>query len=319
MIITTYGTRGSIPIANPDAVRYGGNTTCLRIESSALQPGHALIVDAGSGIVPLGGDLVKEGVSEVTILCTHYHHDHTQGLLLCPLTFMPNVIKHVTGTLESEVGPHQMLMAMMKPPFFPKAYAEVQDHFKTKAIEHPSSMIMIAHPIGGWKTCKVNELCAYEKAPNAQVPFGKEGKFSLNECLVIRMLYSNHPERTISYRFEERSTGSVFVFLTDHENQAGMPLDLRNHLGKADLLIMDSQYDLESYLTRTAGFGHGTPDYCVRVANEVGAKRLGLTHHDPRSMDQDIDNILALAKQEATQVGYQGDIIACADYGVIEL
>jgi phosphoribosyl 1,2-cyclic phosphodiesterase len=319
MKVTTYGTRGSVPIAKSDATRYGGNTTCLRIESDCLPNDHALVVDAGSGIVPLGHDLIRENITDVSLLFTHYHHDHTQGLFLFPLTFMPNVQKYMVGPIESEVGPIQMLKTLMKPPFFPLSSAEVQHHFNGKGIEHPNSMVIIMHPVGGLKLCKVNELCAFENASPAQVPMGK-GKFDLVECLVIKMLYSNHPERTVSYRFEERPTGKVFVFLTDHENQDAMPTALKKHLADADLLIMDSQYTPKSYHEGgKAGYGHGTPDYCVRTAQSVGAKRLGLTHHDPSSSDEQVDDILAIAKNESLRIGFGGEVVACADYGVLDV
>lgn len=75
MIITWWGVRGSRPTPGPTTVRYGGNTACV-----AIQRGPSLlIIDAGTGIVPLG-DRLPEGVDEVLILLTHRHMDHLQGL-----------------------------------------------------------------------------------------------------------------------------------------------------------------------------------------------------------------------------------------------
>ena len=67
MKVTTYGTRGSTPIARADAIRFGGNTTCLRIKSECLPPGMALAVDSGSGYMPLSNDLLKEKVMDVSV------------------------------------------------------------------------------------------------------------------------------------------------------------------------------------------------------------------------------------------------------------
>jgi hypothetical protein len=103
---------------------------------------------------------------------------------------------------------------------------------------------------------------------NAQLKMGKTS-VSIKECLVISMHKSNHPEHTVSYRFEEKPTEKTFVFMTDHENQDGLSHSLRDYLVGADFLIMDAQYTKERYEKSTAGFGHGTPDYCARIAKEV--------------------------------------------------
>jgi len=133
------------------------------------------------------------------------------------------------------------------------------------------------------------------------------------------MLYTDHPENTISFRFEERPTGKVFVFLTDEENRDGLPLDLRRHVSGANLLIQDAQYDREKYDTRTAGFGHGTPDYVIRLAKMCGVTRVGLTHHDPLSTDADIQSILAEAQAQLGSEDEQIEIFACKDSSQLEV
>jgi hypothetical protein len=53
---------------------------------------------------------------------------------------------------------------------------------------------------------------------------------SIDECLVVFMHKSHHPEHTVSYRIEERPTGKTFIFMTDHENEDGLSKSLRNYL-----------------------------------------------------------------------------------------
>ncbi|MBU2258088.1 MAG: hypothetical protein KJ926_03090, partial [Candidatus Omnitrophica bacterium] len=74
-----------------------------------------------------------------------------------------------------------------------------------------------------------------------QLTFGKR-HFPVNECLIIKMLKAEHPEYTVSYRFEEMPTEKVFVFLTDHENTDGFPAKLLGHIKGADLIIQDCQF-----------------------------------------------------------------------------
>ncbi|MBI2265542.1 MAG: hypothetical protein HYU64_10275, partial [Armatimonadetes bacterium] len=313
-----YGTRGSVPTAGADYLRYGGNTTCLRIESECLPSNHWLVLDAGTGIVPLGRSAIEAQVQDLTILFTHYHHDHTQGLLLSPITFSRKIGIHCIGPVECNKSPMDVLEDMMKPPYFSLSFAEVASHFSGTGIDHPSGVALIAHPEVGIRTIRVDDLERSESQNPSRVLIG-DAYHRLKECLVIRMLYTNHPERTISYRIEERPTGRVHVFLTDHENMDGTPDSLLRHLLAADLLVMDSQYSREIYDAQTAGYGHGTPDYCVRVAAKVGAKQLGLTHHDPFSSDEDVENIVAAAKSEAGKLDYEGRIFACADYMAVEV
>ncbi|MFA6146179.1 MAG: MBL fold metallo-hydrolase [Patescibacteria group bacterium] len=323
MKVTTWGTRGSTAVAGPLFVKYGGNTTSLEIRSSCLPPKTALIIDAGTGIVPLTENLIKEKIEKIILLFTHFHHDHTQGLLMAPTTFIKDIQIHAYGPVDNGYDARGIMEIIMKPPFFPVDFKEVGSHFHfiSHRLEHPSAMVMIIHPKSG---LKVMNLDQFERLTNSnrQIPF--DGKsYGVEECLVIKMYRSNHPERTISYRFEERPTNKVFCFLTDHENTDALPQALKRHLHNADLLIQDSQYSRKMY-DMTAGWGHGTPDYCAKIAVEVGAKKLGLTHHDPNSSDEDIDKIVmeaekAKEKAQPKHIAYFMQIFACRDYQETEI
>ena len=54
--LTFWGTRGSIPTPGPQTTRYGGNTACI---SLAAPDGRLIILDAGSGLRPLGHELMS--------------------------------------------------------------------------------------------------------------------------------------------------------------------------------------------------------------------------------------------------------------------
>lgn len=78
--IKFWGVRGSYPTPGPQTVYYGGNTACLEVRAG----GHTIILDAGTGIIPLGRELSararQSGVTTpLLILFSHLHHDHTQG------------------------------------------------------------------------------------------------------------------------------------------------------------------------------------------------------------------------------------------------
>ena len=75
MKITFYGVRGSIPSPGYDTCRYGGNTSCVHIETAS---GQDLVLDAGTGIRNLGKRLIEKD-SPINIFLSHGHWDHIQG------------------------------------------------------------------------------------------------------------------------------------------------------------------------------------------------------------------------------------------------
>lgn len=83
MLLTFWGTRGSIPAPGPKTVRYGGNTSCVSIRP---KEGPLAILDAGTGIRNLGKEMLTEHEdSHAVLVLSHSHWDHIQGFPL----FMP--------------------------------------------------------------------------------------------------------------------------------------------------------------------------------------------------------------------------------------
>lgn len=303
MKVTFYGTRGSIPVAGPQVSRYGGNTTCLRVDSACLPAGTWLIVDAGTGIVPLSWAFASSGARAAVVLFTHYHHDHTQGLPLTHLPYVQALPLALFGPLEDGVGPHEAFAQIMHPPLFPVDYKGLSAHIRSHAIGSPDEVAIVVHAVGGVHQMSVADI-------NRGAPVALEsGTASLDECLVVRMRKTHHPQVTFSYRFEERPSGRVFVFVTDHENEPDIPAGLRAHLADADLLVMDCQYTRDKYDGFAAGFGHATPDYVAGVAREVRPARLGITHHDPPATDDQIDAMVETVRGLAPGI----EVFGCRD------
>jgi phosphoribosyl 1,2-cyclic phosphodiesterase len=315
MQVKFYGTRGSLPVSDAKKERFGGNTTSLRVYSDRLPSGLVLAVDGGSGFLPLSMDALKWSEKAMILLFTHYHYDHVQGLLLSPVLYMPNFDIEMYGPIEYDKGPREMLIDVMRPPYHPVDSALVLSHLTFHGIDHPSIYAMVIHPQGGVRLIRVNELEDAEKSPYKQIEIGG-GVFPVAECLVVKMYRTNHPERAISFRFEERNTKRVFTFVTDHENQAALPFDFRRHVAGSHLLVMDSQYSERTYQTSRGGYGHGTPKFCTWVAGVAGAERLGLTHHDPAATDDEVDDIVAEAKEFAPNHDepFKGEVFALGDY-----
>jgi len=321
MRIKAYGTRGSSPVQRPQTARFGGNTTCFRVFSECVPRRVALVIDAGSGFVPASRDLLAaEGFDQVVVLMTHYHHDHTQGFPLAPVTYAKKLLIRVLGPKEHGVGPREMLEAIMRAPFFPVEFAMQASHFEFTTLSNIGCDVVLIHPDEGAMVVRVEDferLLSDGSAPG--VPLTRA---ALDECLVVRMHKTVHPEYTVSYRFEERPTGKVMVFLTDHENTDSLPAALRAHIQGADLLIQDAQYTRSQYDANRAGFGHGSGDYAARVMKETSVARLGHTHHDPMADDQDVDAIVTESRDWLRANGAAAladNVFAFADYDEVEV
>lgn len=322
------GCRGSLPRSGLAYNKYGGDTTSIRVFSDCLPPDMALIVDGGTGFFPLSMEAVGQGAQRLMILLTHHHHDHNQGLFIAPTTFMPKIQKIVWGPVELGFGAERMFRHLMIPPFHPVDFSTVAGSFSFQDITRPRSCVVLFHPLGGGPLLLAVDKLEKIKKGDGMVRFAPHNLQKLNECLLVRMYYSNHPERTICYRFEELPTGKVFVFLTDNENTAALPGTLKAHLENAGLLVMDGQYSENVYHSRAKGFGHATPRYCVQTAIECGVLQLGLTHHDPSSSDKFLeDTILAEGLAELARISASGEVpmvslsnvFICADGQVIDV
>ena len=67
--------RGSIATPGRDTAEFGGNTSCVFVE---MKDGSQVVLDAGTGIRPLGDRLVSVD-KPIHLLLSHTHWDHIQG------------------------------------------------------------------------------------------------------------------------------------------------------------------------------------------------------------------------------------------------
>lgn len=129
MIVKSYGTRGSVPVSGKNKSKYGGNTTCWRVRSQRVAPDTEIIVDGGSGLIPLTEDLNVGALRKVTLLFTHYHLDHINGLGLCSLMYIKKIRKQVFGPVDQGKGPMEALHYAFQKPYFPVTDERIKSSF----------------------------------------------------------------------------------------------------------------------------------------------------------------------------------------------
>jgi len=132
MLIKFYGARGSIPISNRSIRKYGGNTTCLYIETLT---GNFVVVDSGTGVRELGLQLVKNGKLKINFLLTHYHWDHIQGFPFFVPIFFKDAVIEIYGP-DNEVGVKKALYYQMSLPFFPTRLPDLPAKFMFKDLKN---------------------------------------------------------------------------------------------------------------------------------------------------------------------------------------
>ena len=118
-ILTVWGVRGSIPVPSAGTMAYGGNTSCFSIEARD----ELVILDAGSGLVPLGVQLARQNrPRRAHILFSHLHLDHLIGLFGFRPFHNPDMEFHLYG----DVGLRQWLERLMGPPYWPVGFKDFQ-------------------------------------------------------------------------------------------------------------------------------------------------------------------------------------------------
>ncbi len=273
-----WGVRGSHPTPGAGTVKYGGNTACVEVRAGS----RTIILDAGTGIIPLGRDLARRaradrGALEPVIFISHLHHDHTQGFPFFVPAYLPSARLHIFGPGVTDDALARVLDSNQSPPTFPVGLRE------TDAVA-------------------ISE---------EEVRVGAAGERSGEVSVRIMRSYA-HPGGVYVYRIEWR--GRSIVYATDTEGYVGTDRRLVEFARGADVLIHDAQYSSEHYdgqlpgFPSTQGYGHSTAEMACEVAAAAGAGGLVLFHHEPAYSDATIASIEAGARAifPNTVAAYEG-------------
>ncbi len=108
--------RGSTPCLSERNRRYGGNTSCVALETPGALP---LVLDLGTGLRFWGERLPVDGSFRGAALVTHVHWDHVQGLPFFPPADRPGARFDIYGPAENGSSLEAAFGEFMRPPFFP--------------------------------------------------------------------------------------------------------------------------------------------------------------------------------------------------------
>ena len=252
--VRIWGARGTFPVPGPETLEFGGHTCCVEVRAG----GRVMILDAGSGIVPLGQALAEEGVTEIDLFFSHAHYDHILGLAFFPPAFCSKTTLRIwAGHMLDGATPEALIAGIFRPPYFPITKDWMQAEIEYRQFS-PGDVLK----------------------PGAGVQ------------LQTGALY--HPNGAVGYRVE--AAGASFAYLTDfeHDNGSGDATILQL-LQDADLALLDATYTPEEY-PRFAGFGHSTWDRCGAMCAKAGVGKWGLFHHMHLRTDAEQREIEAAAQ-----------------------
>lgn len=248
--IKFWGVRGSTPCANSENMVFGGNTTCLQIDSELLE--ELLVIDCGTGFRNLGNELVEESNQiRGRVFITHPHWDHLQGFPFFKPFYEQESWFRVYLPPQVNVGCKEILQGHMSNTFFPvtidmlDADMDCETFYQNKIHFHGYS---------------------------------------------IEYMWARHTVKTAIYKVEIAGNVIVFapdneIPLDDGESSKEFIAEFKSFVKGADVLIHDAQFNMEQHRERI-GWGHSDWETVLKETKGLGIRKLYLTHHDPDSTDE---------------------------------
>ncbi|MEO7362628.1 MAG: MBL fold metallo-hydrolase [Gemmatimonadaceae bacterium] len=271
-----WGARGTLPSPGPQALRYGGHTSCLEIQPAN---GARVIFDAGSGIRALGANLSEaqdarpddEEDEIIHLFLTHQHFDHIIGLPhFHPLRSQTSrVILRCGNATPEQLA--ELVQSVLAPPLF------------------------VAMPM-------LSETLRIE-ACDVGVPM------PAGEGVSVHRIDARHNGGAAIFRIDDER-GPAIAFAPDNElSYASIdPAVLQWRQGVIDslrnipVLFHDAMYR-DSEVARYAGWGHSSAEEATQLAVECNAQRLVLFHHHPDRTDNEIDDLVWACRSLAHRAG----------------
>jgi len=268
--IRFWGTRGSIATPGPATVKYGGNTACTEVRCGD----QLLILDAGTGIRPLGVSLRNECQLRPVkghIFVGHTHWDHIQGF-----------------------------------PFFAPAFIAGNEFtiYSLRGAEKPLEKVFRGQMDSDYFPVRLNDM-------KAKLEFCElESDVQIGDAQVS-YTFLNHPGLAIGFRITYQ--GRSLAYISDHEsygrlNPNGpqpnpMDLDIARFVEHVELLICEAQYTEEEYEEKR-GWGHSTILDALERAAQAQVNRLAIFHHDPSHEDAFLDGIQEFCQKTIAERNY---------------
>jgi phosphoribosyl 1,2-cyclic phosphodiesterase len=277
LTVTFHGVRGSTPCDGEHLARYGGNTSCVALEREGEQP---IVFDLGTGLRNYGTQLIEEDRAQGfqgTMLLSHLHWDHVQGLPFFVPLHIPGNVVDVYGPRQQDGPLGEVFEGMMRPPYFPIRPDQLE----------------------------------------GAVMFQDAGDddFAVHDAKV-RSRWIRHVGPTLGYRVDWHGVTVAYLSDHGQGCGVGqsddfIPDEVLELCDGVDLLIHDAQHTPAEFEMKRH-WGHCTVDYALHVAKESGAHTVALFHHDPAHGDDEVDRLEREA-QDRSAANDGAEVVAAAE------
>jgi phosphoribosyl 1,2-cyclic phosphodiesterase len=236
-------------------MHFGGNTPCVEVRLGT----RLFIVDAGSGIAPLGAALQAEAPAKIDLLFSHLHLDHISGLPFFKPAFNPaTVIDTWCGNLDGRSA-EASLAKIFAPPIFPVTLQQFPASFRHHGF------------VAG-------ETLHFE------------------DGIEVRTCPLRHPSNATGFRFDH--DGRAVCYISDIEHETPWPpRHLAEFVAGADLIIYDGMFSEDEY-SRCVGWGHSTWMKGVELCRKAGVKAMAIFHLHPAADDDKLHAVERELKRE---------------------
>ena len=278
------GVRGSYPVANKDFLKYGGNTSCVEVNVG----GHLIILDAGTGLIELGNELMTKYIESgstitertpvnATILISHIHQDHIIGIPFFKPLHLASTKLNLFGGVAQDEKLEAELSKLLFTKTFPLDLGDIAAELKIQDLNE-TNYIILRH---GEKPVVTRVYDFYKSE-------GRE-----DDVVISSYKSYAHPQNGV-YVYKITYKGKSLVYASDKESYSGGDKKLIKFARNCNLLIHDSQYTTEDYLslyTPKQGFGHSTYEMALEAKKQINAEKLVFFHFDPSYDDRKLDEI----------------------------
>jgi ribonuclease BN (tRNA processing enzyme) len=280
VLLSIHGPRGSTAFDSPATRHYGGNSSCYSLCSDK----DMIILDAGTGILAAEKLYFERNPENLTLLLSHMHHDHIEGLGLSAFPYIDGTDLRIIGPpnvkegLEARFNSNNFPVSLDDKP----GITEVTHKFGLFKLRNDIPVVNWVgnHPLHGSMGYKIyigGKVIAY--ATDMEFDFEAPGKPIKSD--VIKQTYTTY-------------------------------------VSGADVLIADGHFTKEEYEAgKGQGWGHSYPEQIAEMAIKAGVKHLVISHHAPRrtdieilEMEKNLEQFVEELKSEmTTEFALQGKVI----------
>ncbi len=246
-----WGVRGSTCASGPQFVEFGGHTPCVEVRCGS----RLFVVDAGTGIAPLGAELGHTAPDEIDILFSHLHLDHVGGLPFFKPAVLgrQRVIRTHCGNLDGQ-NAEEALDRLFAPPIFPITLDHLPARFEHRGFHAGETL--------EW-----------------------------SDGAVVETIPLNHPGGATGFRF--RHGGRSVCYISDVEHSEPWPdPGLSRFIEGSDLVLYDGMFSEAEYST-CKGWGHSTWQKGVELCQASDVKALAIFHLYPGHSDSVLKGVEA--------------------------